>query len=316
MRHNDTMSTIVELANDHWQVGLLPDAGGSVAYGRVRAADRWVDVLRPTPDDQRHDPAATASFPLVPWSNRIADGLLTWARRDYQLRRNFEDGTAIHGTGIEYPWAVAAQTDTSATLEFVSRNVYGVNFPWPFTARFTYELDGQRFQWRMEITNDSHETFPAGLGHHPYFLRQLTDAAGASVGDSAWLQVNCAASYPAVGCIPTGPAGPLPAYADYRESRPVGDTFVDDCLTHRTSSTLAVIDYPGALTLGIEAGALLEHAVVYAPVGMPFFAVEPVSNANNGFALDAQGYADTGVFLVQPGETRSTAFTLVAHCPL
>jgi aldose 1-epimerase len=38
-----------------------------------------------------------------------------------------------------------------------------------------------------------------------------------------------------------------------------------------------------------------------------------VTNANDGFNLEAAGKPGTGVFLVQPGETRSSSFTLVAQ---
>lgn len=305
------MTDVLTLENDHWQVGLVPATGGSVAFGRVKLGGQWVDVLRPTPEVSLDNVWATASFPLVPWSNRIRDAVFSWAGKDYQLRANFEDGTAIHGTGIEFPWSVVSQTATSVTLEFVSRHVYGVNFPWPFTARFTYELDAERFEWRMEITNDAHVTFPAGLGHHPYFVRAL-DAA-ASTGEPTQLQVNCDTSYPVVECLPTGPAQEVSGRIDFRHMKPLGKDFMDACYTGRTSSTLATIEYPGAVAVDIEAGALLEHAVVYLPVGVPYFAVEPVSNANDGFNLEAHQEPGTGVFLVQPGETRSTAFTLVAQ---
>src|SRR5660398_138800 len=106
--HNVTMTDIVTLENDHWQVGLIPATGGSVAFGRVRVGGEWVDVLRPTPAESLADVWSTASFPLVPWSNRIRDAVFSWAGKDYQLRVNFEDGTAIHGTGIEFPWSVVA----------------------------------------------------------------------------------------------------------------------------------------------------------------------------------------------------------------
>jgi len=52
--------------------------------------------------------------------------------------------------------------------------------------------------------------------------------------------------------------------------------------------------------------------VVYVPVEKPFFAVEPVTNANDAFALDASGVPGVGVFRVQPGETREATFALVA----
>ncbi len=306
------MTHIVSLKNDYWHVGLVPTTGGSLAFGRVAVRGQWVDVLRPTPADALADVWSSASFPLVPWSNRIRGGVFRWAGKDYQLHINFEDGTAIHGTGIEFPWSVVARTPTSVTTEFVSRSAYGVNFPWPFTARFTYDLDAERFTWHMEITNDAHETFPAGLGHHPYFVRELT-APGLISGEPTRLQINCVASYPVVGCLPTGPAEDVSGRLDFRTMKPLGTEFMDGCFTGRTSSTLASIDYPGALTVDIEAGALLEHAVVYLPANVPYFAVEPVTNCNDGFNLAAAGAEGTGVFLVQPGESRSTAFTLVAQ---
>lgn len=307
------MADIVTLENDHWQVGLVPATGGCVAYGRVRIAGEWVDVLRPTPEDAWGEKAETASFPLVPWSNRIAQGRFEWAGRNHQLRINFPDGTAIHGTGWEFPWRVADATPTSVALEFVSREVFGVNFPWSFTARFDYKLDGDRFTWHMAITNDDHETFPAGIGHHPYFMRALTTESGEALGGEAQLQLNCATCYPVVACLPTGAPAPVSGRKDFTAMKPLGADFMDGCFTSRTSSTLATIDYPGALTLDVEAGALLEHAVVYLPVDVPYFALEPVTNANDGFNLEDAGNQGTGVFLVQPGETRSTSFTLVAQ---
>ncbi len=301
------MSTIVAIENDSWQVGLVPLAGGSVAYGRVRIGGQWIDVLRPTPQESLNDWRETASFPLAPWSNRLVEGIFEFAGLQRRLRVNFPDGTAIHGTAIEFPWNVVDSSPTSAVLEFDSRGFSGVNWPWDFVVRFGYTLDAGRFTWTMAITNVGTEPFPAGLGHHPYFQRDL------GIGEPARLQLNCSKVYPAVGCIPTGAPIDLEPRVDFRELRPLGEAFVDDCWTARSSSTFATIEYPGALSVDIEAGALLEHAVVYIPQGETFFAVEPVTNANNGFNLEAAGAQGTGVFVVQPGETRETSFTLIAQ---
>lgn len=300
------MTQILELANDHWQVGLLPTTGGSVAYGRARVGDAWLDVLRPTPPEHLASVPDTASYPLVPWSNRIRDGKLRWAGRTYQLRVNHEDGTAIHGTASEYPWTVVESSDTHAVLEFASREVYGVNFPWTFTARFTYALDGDRFTWTYALTNSDHETFPAGFGHHPYFVR--------SVGGSptAHLQLNCDAAYEAMECLPWDEPGPIRPDADFRASREIGGAFVDDCYAGRTSPTLATITWPGTLAVDVEADALLSHAVVYIPGGKPFFAVEPVSNANDAFNLAEKGIHSANLLLVQPGQTVTASFSLVS----
>lgn len=305
-----TSPSVITIENDHWRVGLVPATGGSVAYGQVSIGGEWVDVLRPTAEADLGNRSACASFPLVPWSNRIRDGKLLWQGRTYQLRTNPGDGTARHGAGIEYPWAVVEQTPTSATLEFTSRDVYGVNFPWTFTARFEYALEGDRFTWGLSITNTDHETFPAGLGHHPYLQRHLALAGGTTAAPH--LRINCDQSYELFDALPVAAAGPVAARADFRSSRELGDDLVDDCLTGRTSPTVAAIQYPGTLTLTMHAGELLSHVVAYAPEGKPFFAVEPVTNVNDAFTLDAQGVQGTGVFLVQPGETRHTEFSLTA----
>jgi aldose 1-epimerase len=50
--------------------------------------------------------------------------------------------------------------------------------------------------------------------------------------------------------------------------------------------------------------------VLFAPEGEPFFAVEPVSNATNGFNLYAAGVPDTGVIELAPGASVTGAFSL------
>lgn len=309
MRHNGGMTEIVTIENERWRVGLVPATGGSVAFAQARVGGAWQDVLRPTPEESLGRPGETASYPLVPWSNRIRKGQLKWAGRTYQLRVNFADGTAIHGTGWDYPWAVVEQSPTRVVLELASREFYGVNFPWPFTARFAYELDGDAFTWTYGLTNDSHETFPGGFGHHPYFLRSVAGS------DDAHLQLNCEQEYALVDAMPSaGPEGLRPA-ADFRSSRPVGHEFVDDCFTGRSSATLAVIEWPATLRVTLDADELLSHAVVYIPEGKPFFAVEPVSHCNDAFTLEDGGLHGTGLFLVQPGETKTASFTLTAADP-
>jgi aldose 1-epimerase len=43
--------------------------------------------------------------------------------------------------------------------------------------------------------------------------------------------------------------------------------------------------------------------VLYTLEDRPFVAVEPMTNANDGFNLLAQGIEGSGVFVLEPGET-------------
>lgn len=310
--HNGYMTDTLTLSNDHWRVRLNPRSGGTVLEGLTRLGDDWVHLLRPTPGDHESSPPDTASYPLIPWSNRIRDGLLVWQGSTHRMRINFPDGTAIHGTGMEFPWEVVEVSPTHAVLTLDSREFVGVNFPWDFTARLTYTLDGTSWVWGMAVTNVDKEPFPMGVGHHPYFMRHLIDTNGESHGGDVELQTHVERGYDLVDCMPTSGAGDVPQHADFRTSRPLGTEFVDDCFTGRTSDTIATLTYPDALVLEIGADPILEHLVVYIPNNEDFLAVEPVSNANDGFNLMAQGIDGHGVVVLAPGETFEASFTLTA----
>lgn len=303
------MDDTLVIANSHWRVGLLPETGGAVGFGQARIGDAWVDLMRPTTPEHRGVPWDTASYPLFPYSNRIRHGTLLWDGEAYQLRRWGTEDFAMHGTAAEFPWEVTARGTDHACLEFDARGFYGVSWPWDFVARVTLSLDRERFTWRLELDNVDDEAFPAGVGHHPFFVRALRDATGAPLGAPAQLQINCDAEYALTNGMAEAAAGPVVANDDYRTLRDLGTAHVDTCLTARTSPIMATIDYAGAAAIDIEADDTLGHCVVYVPQGRDFFAVEPVSNANDGFTLRALGVDGHGVRVVEPGDRLAAEFS-------
>jgi len=293
----------VVLASETWRLGVLPGLGGCWSFGQIRVGERWVDLLRPTPDEGLSDPERAASFPLLPWSNRIRDGVLEWRGERFQLVRNGADGTAMHGAVRQLPWHVAERTKNAIDLRFSSRDAVGVNWPWRFSARQVLTLEGDSLVVAMSVTNDDDVAFPAGLGQHPYFLRRL----GA---EDAVLTTDAGAGYELDAGMALGAAGVVPVRADYREGRPLGTEFVDDVLTD-LGGTPAQWRYPDA---GIEVSLVVDapysHLIVYQPVGRDHFAIEPVTHVNDGFALHARGVPGTGVVVVEPGDTFEASFAL------
>ena len=55
------------------------------------------------------------------------------------------------------------------------------------------------------------------------------------------------------------------------------------------------------------------HRGTYVPQHHDYFAVEPVTNANDGFNLFAKGIRNSGVFVLEPGEERSASFSLTVE---
>jgi aldose 1-epimerase len=300
------MSRLHILENENWQVGLLPETGMSTAFGRIRRKASLLDFMRPTPPAAYDNVSQCASYLLVPWSNRIAAGRFRFRTRDYELRINSPDGTAMHGVVKDYSWLVQRADRTRITAIFDAARSTGVNFPFAFSVWAEFALDGPRFVHRLSIRNDGRIPMPAGLGHHPYFQRGLVSA-----DDDVVLQIPCAAYFPADKCIPTGPAAPVDARLDFRRARSIGSQFIDDCLTQRIVGEPVLFSYPRAnIQVALDADELFRQFVMYAPVGKSFFAVEPVTNANDGFNLYDRGVAGSGVLVLEPGEEKTVSFAL------
>lgn len=303
------MTELVTLQNDHWQVGVLPGIGASVAFGRIAdGAGGWTDVLRPTDPAHYGIAEQCASYVLVPWSNRIRSGVLRFRDRTHQIARNGADGTAIHGVAKSYPWTVAVQDDAHLALTFASADVVGANFPWRFSARVTYALDGPRFVTTTTVMNDDDEAMPAGFGHHPYFERGLGD-----VDDEVELQIPCARQFELEGCMASAPSVPVEDWLDFTTSRRLGDRFIDENLTGRAPGEPIRFRYPASgRSLRMEFDEIFENVVLYVPQeGKTFFACEPVTNANDGFALLDAGIAGSGTIVLDPGVSATGSYALV-----
>ena len=173
--------TLHTLENEHWQVGILPETGASIAFGRVRRDGRWVDVMRPTDPADYDNPSKCASFVLIPWSNRIRDAKFTFQGVEHQLEVNTGDGTASHGDTRRRVWQVEAAGEQRIDLSFNSTAHTNINFPFKFAATAEYRLDGQDFVIVLSLRNIDDQPFPGGFGHHPYFVRPNNDNVFAGI---------------------------------------------------------------------------------------------------------------------------------------
>lgn len=294
------MTQLYTLENEHWQVGVLPETGASVAFGRVRHGDNWVDIMRPTDPADYDNSSNCASFILIPWSNRIRDGKFRFDGQDYPLEINSpEEGLAMHGDVRQRPWKIASMSSSEITLTFDSRDYANVNYPFAFSARAEYRLEDADFIMGLALKNEDDQPMPGGFGHHPYFVRYET-------GASVLLQIPCDKAYAMEAAMPTAAAVPVSGHLDFRVLRSLGDVPLDDLLTGRLSDVSGRMIYPAWNTeITMSSDPIYTHTIIYAPSGRSFYAVEPVTNANDGFNLYDKGIEGTGVFVLQPGEAES-----------
>jgi aldose 1-epimerase len=144
---------------------VIPAVGGSIAAWTVDGQE----MLRPASalSVASHDPFGMASFPLVPYSNRIGNGSFEWEDERFALARNFPpEPHAIHGVGFERPWQVRARAADSVTL--VLNHGPAASWPFAFEAQQRITLGEDSLQIEMSAVNLAARPVPLGFGHHPY----------------------------------------------------------------------------------------------------------------------------------------------------
>lgn len=297
---------LVTLENDRLRLSVLPEAGASIAELSSRIDGAWTQIMRPTPPEaiESRNSSDMASFVLAPYSNRLRDGRFVFEGREYVLRPNTADGHTIHGDVRKRRWQVVATEPEHARFAFESRSFSDLNFPFPFDVDLTFALAADRLETQAILRNTGDAPMPAGIGFHPYFRRSLGPEGEA---EAVEIEARVGGAYPEL--LPKTAARPIEPREDFSRSRPIGDTDLDTCFAGWDGR--ARITWPrSGVVAEIDADAPLRHLILYTPPGKPFFAVEPVTNANDGFNLFAKGIPDSGVEVIGPGETLSVRFRI------
>lgn len=279
---------LVRLQRGDFTLDLCPKWGGAIAA--FRKGDRA--LLRPGGETflPRGDPRLAACFPLVPFSNRIADARFRFRGQVCELARNFPpEPHAIHGQGWQNPWVVADAAPSQAELT-LRHAVSGT--PLDYRAHQSFALREDGLEVALEVTNVGDGPMPAGIGLHPYFVRTDGMMLRAHV-DHVWL---------ADGRNIPQERVPLPAKWDFAKAPRLAALELDHCFGGWDGR--AEIHWPESnLTLRIEAAPVFGHLVLYVPPNQDFLCIEPVSHVNDGFNLLERGVESTGVRVLAPGAT-------------
>jgi aldose 1-epimerase len=277
------MSTSLRLRCAELLCEIKPELGGCLA-------GLWlgdVPVLRSTHAPDLHSVRQAASYPLVPFSNRLAHATLQWQGTDHPLVRNFApEPHAIHGVGWQRPWAVLEASDTFALLSFEHRA--DAAWPFDFDASQAFKLEPGALEMSLSITNQSAVSAPVGLGWHPYFVKRAhSHVAFAATG--RWEMGE--------DKLPTrrSASGGLDVDCSALE--------VDHCF----DGWNGVVELRDAV-LHTTLTSSLRRLVLFTTPTRDTLAIEPVSHVNNAMNRIAQPGAsadDLGVVILQPGQTFS-----------
>jgi len=283
---------VIALSDGDLTLELLPELGAAVATLRYQGRD----VLRPTPAGV-DDPFETAAFALVPFANRIADGLFRVGDREIRIERN-APGQAhpLHGHGWRKPWRVESAAREQVVLSFEHPPD---SWPWRYFAMQTLTLRADGLDVALSVENQDSTPMPAGLGWHPYFHKGPGAQLQAHV-EGVWLTD--------AECLPTRLAQGTHFGHWSRGDEVAREGLVDHC--HTGWPGVAEILLPQAgLRLALTASRVLRWLHIYSPPGKDFFCVEPVSQMPNAVNRSAPP-AVTGHKLLAPGERLEARVTL------
>ncbi|WP_019339089.1 aldose 1-epimerase [Stutzerimonas stutzeri] len=278
----------IELQHGALQLSVCPALGGAITQLSIDG----IDLLRPW--DGSDNVRRTSCFVLAPFSNRVGDGAFQHEGERHPLRSlSAEHPLPIHGVAWKRAWSLAEQTLTSLRLTLTHQPEGDAVLDWPFAFEMEHDikLDDCGVALELQLRNIDSRSMPAGLGWHPYFLRHEAcrlqfKAQGVWQNDARNLPAQMA---------------PIPDNWDFSGEKSLQQPGLDNCFVRRTGPV--TIRWPNeGVQLTLHPSETLDHLVVFTPPAeMGFFAVEPVSHANNALCMDNP--TANGIRTLAPGET-------------
>ncbi|WP_411387206.1 aldose 1-epimerase [Pseudomonas sp. MPB03] len=280
---------LLYLEDELTRLTLAPHLGASLVEWTLRSSG--APLLRPPAPHALENglPGKLGCFPLIPWSNRIAQGGFDCPGGWLALEANSpNDPFPIHGSAWQQPWQVTEHSAQEALLQLDSQT------PFAYCASLRIRLSGGQLQMALHVTHMAEQAAWHGLGLHPYFPR--TTGTRLQTGASeVWM---CDAAK-----LPTELRG-VPSEWDFQQSRLLPDTLVDNGFGGWDGQCL--IQQPD---LGYELECRAsgsDYFLLYCPVGLDFFCIEPVSHPVNAHHLPGR----PGLRLLEQGQSVALGFSM------
>ncbi|WDY59185.1 aldose 1-epimerase [Pseudomonas sp. PSKL.D1] len=278
---------LLQLQDHLTQLEIAPTLGASLANWQVRATGQ--PLLRPA--DQAAlatgSPRRLGCYPLVPWSNRIAEGGIAGPEGWLALPPNTDhDPYPIHGSAWQQPWQVEHHSQRRARLSLHSQ------VPFAYRATLDVQLHEGCLSLDLHVTHLDARPMWHGVGFHPYFPR-YTDTQLQVAAHRVWVGDE--------GQLPSRLAD-IPAPWRFDEQKGLPPQTVDHAFSGWAGG--CIIQQPGYALHCHASGA--EHYLLFCPQGQPFFCFEPVSHPINAHHLPGR----PGLRLMHREETLHLRFSM------
>jgi aldose 1-epimerase len=279
--------TTIALAAGDLRLELSPGIGGSIASFRWHGAGGERPILRDC-NRRLEKVLDAASFPLVPYVNRIRGGYFTVRGREVRLAPNMAgDPSPLHGQGWLGAWTIEEASERRATLGF--RHVPG-EWPWAYDSRQQIALDERGLAIALMCRNTGADPMPCGLGQHPYF----------PCGPETVLDTRVAHAWTVDAEVLPVDRVVADGRYDLRERRVCGQGLDNGFDGWTGEARMSDPGWPYDLTLSSPQARFFQ---LYSPAAGGLFVAEPVTHANAALNAPEAEWAELGLRLLEPGET-------------
>jgi len=158
--------TLIELEDEFTRLTLAPELGASIVNWTVRSTGQ--PLLRHSDAHALNTglPGKLGCFPLIPWSNRIADGGFDCPDGWLALAPNsLTDPLPIHGSAWQQVWDVVSRSENEVVLQLDGTT------PFAYRARQRFHLSAGKLSIELLVTHLAEHAAWHGLGLHPYLPR-------------------------------------------------------------------------------------------------------------------------------------------------
>ena len=257
-------------------------------------------------DYEEHDMAtAGRGQVLMPWPNRLEDGVYEFDGERYQLPLTEpETGNAIHGLVRWVPWSVVERDESRVALGYTLHPQPG--YPFSLDLRVEYKLSGAGLHVTSSATNVGPRACPYASGAHPYLT------LGTSTVDSVVLRApgRSVLHFDARG-LPLGVEPVDGTEYDFRTPKTIGTTKLDNAYTDlaRDAAGLARVELsqPEGPTVSLWLDETYPYLQLFTGDSQPSvdrrsIAVEPMTCAPNAFRTGE------GLLVLEPGAATTSTW--------
>ena len=276
------------------ELALSPSTGGAISRLDHIAGGEPVPVLRRC-NSTLENVLDAASFPLVPFVNRVRGGRFTFREREVRLSPNMAgDPSPLHGQGWRSPWQVESAGESEAVLRFVHDPG---EWSWHYEARQHFRLAPDGLSARLDCRNLSGEAMPCGLGYHPYFRCGPETRIGTRVTHAWTIDENVL------------PVEKVPATGrfDLRDRPVCGQDLDHGFAGWGGSARLTDPGWPFELEMSSPSARFFQ---LYSPAQGGIFVAEPVSHANAALNAPEEEWDELGLQVLGAGEAMSLEMRL------